>query len=275
MQQSSDPFMYYEPDPLLPIEGPISCRLVLSLFLLVTVVVTCAGCNSGGKLPQRSTKEYSNVVSAFYAGLAAWQFGNDVYAENKLSEVTRLAPGEPAGWANWGLLALRQRNFDAAAQRLERAHDLAPQDGHIYNLLGILESNRGHSAQAIDNLRKAAELSPVDLRTAYALALEIERQGDQRSEIEFQQLIQRILAKQPDNLAALLELSRVAAKRGDAGTLKSAVAQIGARSSAWPPEAQQQLAALEAAAAGTDLRAAATRPTILRNALMRVPGDRH
>ena len=49
---------------------------------------------------------------------------------------------------------------------------------------------------------------------------------------EVQQLLQKILAAQPDNLAALLELSRIAAKRGDAATLKSAVAQISARSSA-------------------------------------------
>ena len=74
---------------------------------------------------------------------------------------------------------------------------------------------------------------------------------------EFQQLMQKILAAQPDNLAALLELSRIAAKRGDAATLKSAVAQISARSSAWPPEVQQQLAAVQAAAAG---RGPASRP---------------
>jgi len=62
----------------------------------------------------------------------------------------------------------------------------------------------------------------------------------------------------------------VAAKRGDAATLKSAVAQISARSSAWPPEAKQLLATVQAASA-TDLRAAATRTTFLRNVLMRVP----
>ena len=84
-------------------------------------------------------------------------------------------------------------------------------------------------------------------------------------------MIQKILAVQPDNLAALLELSRIAAKRGDAATLKSSVAQISARSSAWPPEVQQQLATVQAASAGTDLRAAATRTTFLRNVLMRVP----
>ena len=170
-------------------------------------------------------------------GLAALQVGDDVHAESELAEVTRLVPAEPAGWANWGVLALRQRNYDLAAQRLERARNLAPQNDQIYDLLGILESHRGHSAEAITDLRKAVDLNPKNLRAAYALAEEIERQGEANSEAEFQQVIQKILAAQPDNLAALLELSRVAAKRGDAH-LKSAVAEISARSSDWPPEVQ-------------------------------------
>ena len=93
--------------------------------------------------PTRIPKTYADVVSAFYIGLAALQVGDDVHAESKLSEVTQLVPGEPAGWANWGVLALRQRNYDTAAQRLERARDLAPENDRIYDLLGILESQRG------------------------------------------------------------------------------------------------------------------------------------
>jgi hypothetical protein len=158
-----------------------------------------------------------------------------------------------------------------AAQRLERARDLAPQNDQIYDLLGILEGDRGHSPEAIADLRRSVDLNPKNLRAAYALAEEIERQGDANSEAEFQEVIGKILAAQPDNLAALLELARVAAKRGDANTLKSVVAQISARSSAWPPEVQQQLATMQAAAAGTDPRPAATRTTFLRNVLMRVP----
>ncbi|HEY4904997.1 MAG TPA: FG-GAP-like repeat-containing protein [Candidatus Sulfotelmatobacter sp.] len=240
-----------------------------SLFSGLALVLSA--CHSTPKLPEKSSKAYAEVVSAFYIGLAALQVGDDVHAESKLSQVTQLVPAEPAGWADWGVLALRQRNYDVAAQRLERARDLAPQNDQIYELLGILEGDRGHSAEAIANLRKAIDLNPKNLRAAYALAEEIERQGDANSETEFQLVIQKILAAQPDNLAALLELSRVAAKRGDAGTLKSAVAQIGARSSAWPPEAQQQLAMVQTAAAGSDPRAAATRTTFLRNVLMRVP----
>src|SRR5580698_8042291 len=253
---------------------PAILRRPLAWLLLITIAGMFSSCHSIGKLPETGSKAYTDVVSAFYVGLAALQVGDDVHAESKLSELTRLAPAEPAGWANWGVLALRQRNYDLAAQRLERARDLAPQNDHIYDLLGLLESDRGHSAEAIADLRKAVDINPKNLRAAYALAEEIERQGDANSETEFQQVIQKILAVRPGNLAALLELSRVAAKRGDASTLKSAVAEISARSSAWPPEVQQQLATVQAAAAGTDLRAAATRTTFLRNVLMRVPDYR-
>src|ERR1700690_1685742 len=247
-----------------------SFRRVASLLLL-GLAAELPGCHSGARLPEKGSKAYSDVVSAFYVGLAALQVGDDMHAESKLAEVTQLVPAEPAGWANWGVLALRQRNYDLAAQRLERARDLAPQNDQVYDLLGILEGDRGHSSEAIADLRKSVDLNPKNLRAAYALAEEIERQGDADSEAEFQEVIRKILAAQPDNLAALLELARVAAKRGDANTLKSAVAQISARSSAWPSEVQQQLATVQAAAAGADPRAAATRTTFLRNVLMRVP----
>ena len=246
-------------------------RVACLLVLLASVLATLPGCHSAPKLPDKSSKEYGAVVSAFYVGLAALQVGDDVHAESKLSEVTQLVPGEPAGWANWGILALRQRNYDLAAQRLDRARDLAPQNDRIYDLLGILDSQRGQSAQAIADLHKAVELNPKNLRALYRLAEETERQGDENGSAEVQQLLQKLLAAQPDNLAALLELSRIAAKRGDAATLKSAVAQISARSSAWPPEVQHQLAAVQSATAAADLRPAATQTTFLRNVMMRVP----
>src|SRR6202030_4748681 len=112
--------------------------------------------------------------------------------------------------------------------------DLAPKNDHIYYLLGLLESNRGRSAEAIADWRKAVELNPQNLRATYQLAEEIERQGAANSDAEFQHLIQKILTAQPGNLAALLELSRIAAQRGDAATLKSAVTQMAPRSSEWP-----------------------------------------
>ena len=211
------------------------------------------------------------MVSAFYVGLAALQVGDDVHAESRLSQVTQLVPAEPAGWANWGILALRQRNYDIAAQRLEKARELAPQNDQVYSLLGVLESQRGDSARAIADLRKAVELNPHNLHAMYQLAEETERQGGENSAAEFQKSMQQILAAQPNNLAALLELSRISAKRGDAGVLKSAVAQISAQSAPWPPEVKKKLEMVQTAVGGPDLRAAATQTTFLRNVMMRVP----
>ena len=210
------------------------------------------------------------MVRAFYIGLAALQVGDDVRADAKLAEVTQLVPPEPAGWANWGLLALRQRNFEVAAERLEHARSLAPENDQVYYLLGLLESSRGRSAEAITALRKAVEINPKNLLATYKLAEEIERQGSENSDSEYQQLLQKMLEVQPDNLAILLELGRIAAKRGDAETFHRVVGKLAARSAAWPPEVQQQMGALEAAASGSDTQAAASRIAFLRNVLIRV-----
>jgi hypothetical protein len=241
------------------------------LILLVGIVCMIATCRPAGSLPASSAKNYGDVVRAFYVGLAALQVGDDVRADSKLAELTQLAPEEPAGWANWGLLALRQRNFDPATERLERARTLAPENDQIHYLIGLLEKGRGRSAEAIAALRKATELNPKNLVATFALAEEIERQGDEQSANEEQLLVQKILAVQPGNLAALLEFGRIAAKRGDGVGLRETVAKITQRSNAWPAEVQQQLSALQTAAAGPDTQAAATRIAFLRNVLLRVP----
>src|SRR6185295_2769990 len=113
-----------------------------------------------------------------------------------------------------------------AAERLERARSLAPQNDQIYYLIGLLESSRGRSAEAVAALRKAVDLNPKNLIATYKLADEVERQGGENSESEYQQLIQKMLAVQPDNLAILVELGRIAAKRGDADTLHQVVAKL-------------------------------------------------
>jgi Flp pilus assembly protein TadD len=247
-----------------------SFRLAAAGFAATLTLVT--GCHRG--LPSPSSAEYHEFISSFYVGLAALQVGDDVRAESTLSRATQLAPGEPAAWTDWGILALRQRNFDLAAERFERARKLVPKDDHIYYLLGILGSDRGDAASAILNLRKAVELNHSNLHAEYQLALEVERQGGQGSEDEFQQLISQMLTAQPNNLAALLELSRIAAKRGDTATLRSAVDRIAVQSTTWPQDARDQLTQLEAAVALDPPSGAAIRSVFLRNVLMQLPAFR-
>src|SRR5271170_5667915 len=104
-------------------------RRPLAIVLLGLLASASVGCNP--RLPEPSSKAYTDYVSAFYVGLAALQVGDDVRAERELAHTTQIVPGEPAAWANWGVLALRQRNFDPARQRLDRARALAPTNDAI------------------------------------------------------------------------------------------------------------------------------------------------
>ncbi|HKC65036.1 MAG TPA: FG-GAP-like repeat-containing protein, partial [Pyrinomonadaceae bacterium] len=244
---------------------------LLICFLLLTI----AGCKTAPKLPAKNSKEYNDTVRAFYVGLAALQVGDDVRAESELTKATQFAPDEPASWANLGLLSLRQRNLDVAAERLERARTLAPDNSRIQVLIAILESSRGRSTEAINALHKAIELDPKNLKALYMLAEETERQNEEASVAEVQKLLSKILEIQPDNLAVLLEATRVAAKRNDTEALKNLVARISDHSAVWPTEVQQQLKTLQDAVANNDTHAAATRVVFLKNVLVRVPEYRN
>src|SRR6187200_114991 len=134
---------------------------------LVLLLFFFSACRPENTLPNRSSPQYNELVRTFYIGLAALQVGHDVQADAKLAQFTQLAPIEPAGWANWGLLALRQRNYDQAAERLHKARDLAPDNSDIHYLIGLLESSRGNTAEAITELRKSVELDQNNLIAIY------------------------------------------------------------------------------------------------------------
>lgn len=242
-----------------------------STFGLLLLSTLAAACHRGDKLPDPASPEYRDTVRAFYMGVAAFQAGDDGHAEEGLTKTTELAPGEPAGWANLGLLALKQREFDAAAQRFEKARSLDSKNSRIVLYQATLESNRGNVEKAVALLRQAVELDPKNLRAIYSLSQETERQGGEANEAEAQRRLEKILEIQPDNLAVLLDVTRLAAKRNDAAALQTALSRVAALSSSWPQEAKDQLAALQAAASGAETRAAGPRVAFLRNVLVRIP----
>jgi tetratricopeptide (TPR) repeat protein len=242
----------------------------LIVFGLLFICASLA-CRTANNLPKKSTKEYDEAVRTFYVGLAALQVGDDVRADAKLATLTQLVPEEPAAWGNWGVLALRQRNFDVAAERLERARSLAIDNDQIQYLIGLLESGRGQTNQAIAALKKALDLNGKNLIATYKLAEETERLNSENSLAEFQSLIQKLLDAQPNNVAVLVEMARIAAKRGDTQTLQATVGKLSARAANWRGEVQQQMSAVQTAANGSDPAATAVRITFLRNVLVRVP----
>ncbi|HEX8291195.1 MAG TPA: FG-GAP-like repeat-containing protein, partial [Pyrinomonadaceae bacterium] len=241
-------------------------------LLLVASLVASAGSAACRRadLPEKNSPQYLNAVRAFYVGLSALQVGDDVRAEEKLKEATALAPDEPASWADLGLLYMRQRRFDEAATSLEKARQLAPENATLYVLLGQLESGRGNYAAAVKQFRRASELDPRNLKALYALSREVGREGES-GEAEELGLLQKILGVEPRNLSVRLDAARLAAKRGEAELFGRLMGGFTEESAAWPPEAREQLKAVQAAAAGGNPRAAAPRVQFLRNVLVRLP----
>ena len=235
----------------------------------IAIAITTGACSSG--LPKPDSQEYRDLVAAFYVGLSGLQSGEDVRAQQRLTQATELAPGEPAGWANLGLLAVRHQDLEKAYEHVEKARSLAPNNSQIEALLGLIESRRGKLPEAIAHLKRAAELDPANLRALYSLSQETERQANEAADAEAQQWLQKILAAQPENLAVILEVARLAAKRGDGETLKTTTSRLAAKSALWPAGAKEQMTALEQAAAGPNPRSAALQTAFLRNLLAPTP----
>jgi VCBS repeat protein/ASPIC/UnbV protein len=253
--------------------GVCAMRLSLHRLIMLTFMVLLGtslnACRSGNGLPDPSSKTYRDAVAAFYVSLAAIQAGVEVVAEEKMLRVTELVPQEPAAWANLGLLALRRTAFDLAAQRLHKARTLAPESSQIQVLSGLLESMQGHLEAARAYLQRAVALEPHHLKALYALAQLIEQQGGEHSAAEVQRLLTQLHQLQPDNLAVLLELTRVAAKGHDMQTLQDSITRLAGKATAWPLVAQEQLRAVQTAASEANPNRTTQYVMMLKNVLGR------
>ncbi len=227
---------------------------------------------SAEALPAPGSELYGQMVSAFYSGVAALDV--DLRrARTNLTRATELVPAEPAAWADLGLADLRLRDLDAAARNLAIAQKLAPENGAVEALLGSLAGQRGQYDDAAGHFRRAVTLNPADLKSRFSLIQEVERLGEPTGDAEALALAGELVALAPENLAALLERSRLAAKSVDRQALADSVARLAPLAPAWPPNAQQSFRDLE-----RDVRAnpqaVALAVVRLRNVLLQTPAFR-
>ena len=240
------------------------------LFFVLTACSVLAACQSD-HVPTPDSEAYRGVVSSFYTGVAAIQVGENFRAEGRLTEVTEQAPGEPAGWANRGVLALRQQNVEEAAGHLERARSLAPESGIVQYLSGVLERERGQLESAISHFRAAVEADSTNYRALFALVQTLEQQGTEASNEEALRLMDALQRQLPDNLFVTLERARLAAKQGRAPLLRQTIDALTNRSGTWPAGIQEQFQSVQAATARSDLQDVATQIAFLTNELKRLP----
>ena len=121
-------------------------------------------------LPEPGTETYEQTTRAFYHGLAALEVGLLDDARQQFTSATTLVPREPASWANLGLTQMRLGELDAAAEPIQRALSLAPDNSDLVLLAARMETARGRLDEGIAGLRRAALLDSRGLRARFALA---------------------------------------------------------------------------------------------------------
>src|SRR6056297_3489959 len=188
------------------------CFFGVIIFLLLPLSIILHSCTSGEEVPIENTEEYEQAVSDFYVSLGASQTDEARFAFNKMNEVAQIFPEEAAAWANLGVYAMRQGNFDLAADRIAQAVELRPENADILYLAGLIESRRGNTEQSITYLRSGIEADPDHLRILYALLEELERENDVANAEEVNMLLEDILERAPENRLALMEGLRLAVK---------------------------------------------------------------
>jgi tetratricopeptide (TPR) repeat protein len=249
----------------------VSRAKVVALTLGLLALAIAAFLTLRDRLPSPGSAAYEEATRTFYRGLASLQVGLLDNARQQFTRATELVPAEPASWANLGLVHLRLSELDASVAPIERAAALAPASSEVALLAGWMEITRGRLDEGTARFRRAIELDPRSLRARFALAEGIERAGTLNADAEAQQSLEELLRLAPDNLAVLLERTRLAAKRSDAPLLQDSVGRLEKYAAGWPAVVVEQYRGVQQAAAASNFADAARATAFLRNVLARVP----
>jgi len=240
-------------------------------FIFLLFIMIGSGCSGEEQKPVQNSETYAKAVSDFYLSLGAIETDQALFAFNKMNEVANIYPEEPAAWANLGVYAMRQGNYELAAERLSTARELAPDNAQILFLSALLENNRGDIEQSIQFLREAADADPSDFKITYMLAKVLERQDNAENFNEIEQLLEDILTKEPDNQVVMLELIRLAAKAGENKKTNEYINRLSGFSETWDQSARQQFRNVQESADDGDLSALSIELALFRNELNALP----
>jgi tetratricopeptide (TPR) repeat protein len=244
---------------------------IVAAALVVVVAIGVFVLQRRAALPAPGSDTYEQTIRTFYHGLAALEVGLLDDARQQFTSATTLVPSEPASWANLGLTQMRLGELDAAAQPVERALSLAPDNSDLVLLAARMDIARGRLDEGVARLRRAVTLDTRGLRTRFALAEELSRLNSAEADKEAQTLLDELATRAAANIAVHLERARLAAKLRDGPRLRESVDAIGRDSATWPAQAKEQLAVVQKIAGEGNFDEAPRATTILRNVLAPVP----
>lgn len=249
----------------------------ISVIVALCGLSGCGGCGKNGGQDgsmgdnnQRgtgslSTADYNKVVGLFYSANVAMETGGTEQsflekAENRYNEAAKLAPQEPAIWANLAVLHLTgMPKMPQAKTELDKALSLTQNDKDksvMEVLAGKYELAALKPDFALDHFRKAIALDASNVNARYLLADTLKQIKPLESVKEQVEQFKEIVKLLPDNFLVALEGATAAAKAGDGAAANQFLTQFKAlKFPVITPAQQQRFAAIEKAAAANDLKA--------------------
>ena len=188
----------------------------------LTALALIVGCGeAGAPVPGASLAE---VLATRGTADAALQQDRLEDARADYQRLVEMAPAEAAGYAGLGLTALKAADYEAAEENLLEARERAPDDPELTLALATLRTETGDFGEARALLDETLAADPGHARSLWGLAeLEARAAGpasDARADV-----LARLAAAAPGNLAALAELADAQLARGELdaalGTIES------------------------------------------------------
>ncbi len=234
-------------------------------MLLVTLVgLACAG----EERPQASARELITIRTRGNAYLEETKLDS---AEVEFLKLTELAPDEPLGFANLGLVYLRQARYAEAEVAIRQARDLDSNQAEIRLMLAKLFELTDRMDLAEAELNGAVAIDTMNIKALYALA-ELNDQPDAPDARQRRTAyLARIVRAAPANVAARLQLMEALLREGLADSAAVQLEEVRRQVPELPPQSTDFFdEALRSARAG-DADAAGTPAAMFHNVLRVTP----
>ncbi len=234
-------------------------------WTLVVAALALAACESAPP-PDRAELQTIRTV-----GLAYLEENRLEEAAREFSRLVELAPREPLGYANLGLTYLRMGRLEEAEAQVRRALELRPEDADVRLILVEILRAAGRDQEARAELERALAGAPEHLRALYALASLDADSISVSAARRRAEVLGRIVALAPGNVAARVEEVAALAQAGALDTLATRLEELRQIVPELPVEGAQLLAAaLDAARAG-DAQAARGAALAFQNVMRTTP----
>jgi tetratricopeptide (TPR) repeat protein len=203
---------------------------VRAFSFLVVGTVLASGCRS-------DPPNLDEVFTTRTLALGYLQRGQLPEAEEQFKKLIAMVPDDPLGYADLGLTYLQGERYREAESQLRRARQLDPANPDIGLLVAKLYSLTGRADDARAILDQLSRDTSATARVLYALA-ELEAQGSDTGSLRRRgELLARVLAVSPANVAVRSELADVLVRRARADSAVQQLEEIRRIPPAPPAEA--------------------------------------